>query len=131
MRWDSAVTSGAEILFKNPSGGVIAAISATRPVFISDNGYLSESFGRYMTARDKEGKLLTIGEIYRQAKNHYRLTTTVVSNTNKLRYVLLGDPALRTVSPSKRVVVTHVGGVPVEEFNGENEPPTLMDPGYP
>lgn len=126
MRWDSAITSGAEILFKNPSGGVIAAISATRPVFISDNGHLSESFGRYLTARDKDGRLLTIGEIYRQAKNHYRLTTTVVSNTNKLRYVLLGDPALRTVTPSKRVVVTHIAGVPVEAFDGDQEPPTLM-----
>ncbi|MDE7119904.1 MAG: hypothetical protein K2O10_04780, partial [Muribaculaceae bacterium] len=51
LRWDSPTISGAELLFANPHGGVSAAISATRPVYISDNGYLSESVGEYAFSR--------------------------------------------------------------------------------
>ena len=46
VKWDDPSRSGAEVLFNNPNGGVIAAISAIRPVYISMNGQLSAAFGR-------------------------------------------------------------------------------------
>lgn len=124
MRWDSATTSGAEILFKNPNGGVIAAVSATRPVYISENGVLSESFGREFFDRDDNGNLRTIGEIYQRAKNNYN--GGAQSNTNKLRYVLLGDPAMKLAMPDSRVVLDEVAGYAVEPVETAENPATLM-----
>lgn len=127
MRWDSATTSGAEILFKNANGGVAAAISATRPVYIADNGYLCESTGRELFTRNDDGSIRTLGEVYRMGKNRYRYNNgTAVSNTNKLRYVLLGDPAMRLAMPSIRMELTHVGDKEVLPLDQTDSPVELM-----
>ena len=126
LRWDATATSGAERLFKNSSGGVIAAISATRPVYIDQNRNMSETIGRYVLSRDSEGRINTIGEIYRQAKNDYRVKDEWRANDNKLRYVLLGDPALRTVMPSQKIELTAIGDRPVTPIGGDEEPVQLM-----
>lgn len=120
MRWDSGTVSGAEILFRNTDGGVIGAISATRPVYISENGPLSESFGREITQRDETGLLRPLGEIYRRAKN------AINSNTNKLRYVMLGDPAMRLAMPALRLVLDEVNGKPVSNPDDASKGPTII-----
>lgn len=127
MRWDSATTSGAEILFKNGSGGVIAAISAVRPVYITENGVLSEAFGRQVLSRNDKGLINTLGEVYRRAKNDYRdRDGKVVPNDNKLRYVLLGDPAMRMAMPSYKIVLDEIAGMPVEPIETTDNPVQLM-----
>ncbi len=128
MRWDSTDISGAEILFSNPSGGVVSAISATRPVYIADNGYLTKSLGIQFFKRDENGRVRTVGEIYQAMKNEIWLATTSLSryDTNKLRYVLLGDPAMRLVYPSNIVRLNEVAGKPVVPVDGDEEPVQLM-----
>ncbi|MDE6527568.1 MAG: type IX secretion system sortase PorU [Muribaculaceae bacterium] len=126
LRWDSSTTSGAELLFKNPAGGAIAVISATRPVYIGENRYMSEAIGRHLLTRDDNGQMKTIGEIYRSAKNDYQIKGTWYANDNKLRYVLLGDPALRTVMPSYKVVLETVGDRAVTPIDSGDEPVQLM-----
>lgn len=111
MRWDCAQVSGAEILFLNDGSGTIGTISATRPVYISDNGVFSQSVGRYAFARREDGRRHTIGEIMQMAKNNYRVGNEIVSNSNKLRYVLLGDPAMYLAIPDAGVVVESVNGM--------------------
>lgn len=135
LRWDAPTVSGAEILFKNPNGGVIAGISATRAVYITYNGNLSASLGRHFLERDEDGKYMTLGEIYMLTKNDYMDETHKDSqenrdpiprpDSNKLRYVLMGDPALRLLMPSSRVVVDriHETDLPVAP---DQEPPCLM-----
>ena len=120
LRWDSSVVSGAEILFNTSSGGVISAISATRPVYISENTYMSDAMGQYMLSYDENGTPLTIGEIYRRAKN------SINSNSNKLRYVLLGDPAIRTVLPQYHVNLDKIGEKTIVPLDGKEEPAQLM-----
>ena len=66
------------------------------------------------------------GEIYRQAKNDYRVKDEWRANDNKLRYVLLGDPALRTVMPSQKIELTAIGDRPVTPIGGDEEPVQLM-----
>ncbi len=119
QRWDGNDSSAAEILFKNSNGGVVASFSATRPVYISENGVLSQSVGAYIFSKDGEGRRLTIGEAIRMAKNNYGLTGKPTSNSNKLRYVLLGDPAIRMVTPSPKLKVTKINGV---EIGGDEDP---------
>lgn len=120
MRWDSGTVSGAEILFRNTDGGVIGAISATRPVYISQNGPLSEAFGCEITQRDETGLFRPLGEIYRRAKN------AVNSDTNKLRYVLLGDPAMRLAMPALRLVLDEVNGKTVNDPDDASKDPTII-----
>lgn len=103
--WDADEISGGEIMFQNPDGGVIAMCSSTRPVYISENGKLTKAIAPFITQRDNTGKYMPIGEIIRLGKSN--LTN---SNTNKLRYVFMGDPALRLATPANRVVLQSING---------------------
>lgn len=121
LRWDSNTVSAAEILFKNDRGGAIAVISATRPVYISENEHISRAMGRHAFTRDETGRNIPVGEALRRAKNDYRVDGVPRGNENKLRYVFLGDPALRPAIPAQRAVVTHING----EAVGGEEPPVI------
>lgn len=135
MRWDAPAVSGAEIMFKNPNGGVIAAISATRAVYIPNNGNLSASLGRHLLERDENGNFMNLGDIYLRSKNDYMDEThkdnaghvkpIARPDANKLRYALMGDPALRLTIPSLKVIVDriHETQLPVDP---DQEPPCLM-----
>ena len=109
MQWDGIDQSGAEKLLFNSRGGVIAAITATRPVFISENAKLSKSMGLEALTLDADGRPVPVGESLRKAKN--RLASPAAeTNSNKLRYALLGDPALRPAFASGRVSLLEVDG---------------------
>ncbi|MDE5608464.1 MAG: type IX secretion system sortase PorU [Muribaculaceae bacterium] len=110
LRWDSHTISAAEILYRTAGSGIIGAISATRPALIDRNGTLLEHLGDHMFALDDDGRNLTIGEIYRRTKNNSAKTGTW-RDSNKLRYVLMGDPAIRLATPSRRVVLESINGV--------------------
>lgn len=115
LQWDSETTSGGEILYKERYGGVIAMISACRPVYITDNGYLLESFGRELLRRDENGLLPTAGEMYRRAKNNILNSRGEhESNTNRLRFVFMGDPAMRLSTPSNIVQLLTINGEAVD-----------------
>lgn len=123
LRWDGAEPSGTEMLAFHPTGGVIAAISATREVYIEQNGYFSEAIGAEAFRRRPDGLTPTIGEFFRAAKN--RLASPAgKSNTNKLRYVLLGDPAMRLATPPASVTVASIAGIPAD--GSADEPPVVM-----
>lgn len=116
QRWDGTTVSGSELLVSNKSGGVIASICPTRPVYISSNGELSRYFGSNIMKRDDRGLYLTVGEIMRQTKN------MSINDNNRLRFVLNGDPALRVPMPTHRVVLDKIDGVAPDPEN----PPTIM-----
>lgn len=122
MRWDAASISAAEIMAKNDNGGAAAVISATRPVLISENKYICESVGRYVFSKGEDGKIIPIGEAIRLAKNNYMQGGVWRANENKLKFVYLGDPAMRLAIPDNQVIVTHINDTPV---NNE-EPPVIM-----
>lgn len=116
LRMDIPEISAAEIMLAFKSGGASAIISAVRPTYISSNGVMTEAVGKYIVARDKNGRRYTVGEALRRAKNE------LSSDNNKLRYVLIGDPAMRPATPDNRVVLTKVAGVEL----GGVEPAELM-----
>lgn len=103
MRWDDIDISGAEMLAATQGGGVIGAISATRPVFINKNGLLSRKIGEFMASRGQDGKHLTVGEIFAKAKN------ALGRDDNKLRFALLGDPAMHLKLPHYSMEIDTVG----------------------
>lgn len=118
LKWDSSVVSGGELLFNKRYGGCIAMISATRPVFISANGHFTRALGRHIAARDGNGRLMRLGDIYRHAKNDIRSEKGVpLSDDNRLRYVLMGDPAMEIPMPSNIVRIESIDGVPLTDEN--------------
>lgn len=118
LRWDSNTQSGGEIMMFEQNGGVIGMISATRPVYITYNGYFTNAIGKEINRRDADGRLPATGEIYRRAKNNIRsvnnndIEEEVVNNDNRLRYVFMGDPALKLATPDNLINIESVGGVP-------------------
>lgn len=124
LRWDSNTLSGGEILFNERYGGTIATISATRPVYIYENGLLNNAFGRALGKRDSNGARLRLGEIYQQAKNDIRNKDgNRVSNVNRLRFVLMGDPAMRLPIADNIVTVDSIAGAPLSD--NENQYPVM------
>lgn len=108
LRMDSPSISGAEIMYTERYGGCIGVLSALRPVYISNNDDLSAAVGRALARRGLDNTLLTPGEICRLAKND--LTR---DDTNRLRYFMVGDPALPLAMPSNLVRVDSVNNVPL------------------
>lgn len=120
LRWDSNTQSGGEIMMFEKNGGVIGMISATRPVYITNNGYLSYAIGHELSKRDSDGRLMATGEIYRRAKNNIRVIDDFgvakdkLNHENRLRYVFMGDPALRLSTPYNLIAIESVSGVKVD-----------------
>lgn len=123
LRWDQNSLSGGELMFNERNGGAISIISATRPVYIYENGLLSNAMGRHLGARDTQGRLLTVGEIYRRAKNNILTDAGAhLTNANRLKFVLMGDPAMRLATPHNLAEVTEINGV---ALNGAHAPVEL------
>lgn len=114
LHWDSDITSMAETLMFQPDGGMIGCISALRPVYITNNGNLSATFGQALGEYDADGRVPAVGDIYRNAKNR------VSNDTNKMRYVLMSDPALRLAIPAARVILESINGQSVSADSPAN-----------
>lgn len=144
MRWDADEVSGGEEMWLNPNAGVIGMICPSRTVYISLNGDLNACTSQFFLNRDKDGKGMRIGDIMLNGKN------SMGKDTNKLRYGLMGDPAMRLPAPEFKIEVdgiisetptpedalpilsagssvkisgriTYTDGTTVEDFNGVTE----------
>lgn len=117
-RIDAETRSGAEELWASPEAGVIGILTPNRTVYIDQNGKLSREMAKAFFTANSEGKAKTVGEIMIDAKNNY----PTISNTNKLRYVLIGNPAIKLPMPERHVVLTSIDGVDRESISADNKP---------
>ena len=99
----SSVSSGEELLLRD-KGGAIALLTACRTVYADGNFALNKNYHEHFLAKEN-GKPITFGESFRRAKN---TTAKGLSASNRLPYVLLGDPALRFPLPTRKIVVDSV-----------------------
>lgn len=106
-RYDQDSPSGAEVLWSNPDGGIIATICPARTVFISNNGTLTKQIGNHFFNVSTPGIGRRIGNIMIDAKNEVR-------DDNRLKFVIIGDPAMRFSMPENVVKVTSIDGVDPE-----------------
>jgi len=98
---DAGKRSAAEAAVINPVGGAIGVLSATRTVYASQNTILNRNvcdtlFGHTTPFRYD----MTVGEATAAGKN------MTGSDSNKMAYVLLGDPAIRLNYPTEYQVET-------------------------
>ena len=102
-----------ETAMLNKKGGSIAFYGTTRTVYASYNRLQNQSFMKYLLA-SKNGRRLTIGEAAYLAKNDF-VSGSMEMLTNKLQYVLLGDPALTLASPTEQAVIDSINGKAVAD----------------
>lgn len=108
-RFDSYNVSGGEAALKNPKGGAIALLSTVRTVYIANNDSMSTNVYKNIFERDN-GKSLRFGDIIRKSKLSFS-----VNDENKVRFLLLGDPALRLAYPDNtyKVKVAAINGTDI------------------
>ena len=103
----------AETAMLNKKGGSIAFYGTARTVYASYNRMQNQSFMKYVLG-SKNGRRLTIGEAAYLAKNDFTSGSAELL-TNKLQYVLLGDPALTLASPTEQAVIDSINGKSVAD----------------
>lgn len=111
-RFDADDTSGGEVALLNPNGGAIALFSTVRVVFIVDNTLMNNNITKHLLV-PKDGKPARMGDIIRNAK----LEKDMLNDMNKLKFLLLGDPALRLDYPDEtyHVEVSSMNGLAADE----------------
>ncbi|NVK28437.1 MAG: type IX secretion system sortase PorU [Flavobacteriia bacterium] len=96
-------TSAGEQVFLNPDGGAIGLISTTRVVFVQGAIDLNDAVFNTMFEREN-GEYPTLGDIVRRSKNE-------VTDADRVRFSLIGDPALRLNIPVHEVVLDSINGI--------------------
>lgn len=104
-RWDANDISGGEKFLLNTKGGAIALFTTARVVYGGSNHRLATEIFKHIFDK-KDGQPMRLGDIMRLAK------AGLTNDTNKLRFTLLGDPALRLSYPDGdyKVNVTEING---------------------
>ncbi|MBR1593751.1 MAG: type IX secretion system sortase PorU [Alloprevotella sp.] len=98
----------------NERGGAVAVICASRSVFANYNSSLNEELcKRILGAGDAEGQY-SMGDALRLSKVAL-VQEGADRSMNKMKYVLLGDPALRLSVPRGTVQLDSINGVAVTE----------------
>ncbi|PHI19006.1 hypothetical protein CEQ90_15325 [Lewinellaceae bacterium SD302] len=97
------VSAGEETLLTR-SGGAVALLTTTRPVFATANEVLTRNTMEALIARP-DGRFRTLGEVIRIAKNE---TSTTGNTDNVRKFTLLGDPATVVALPTNEIRTTMV-----------------------
>ena len=106
-----------ETAMLNKSSGAIGFVSAARAVYSTQNTHLNNLFMKYVFYTAPDGRYYTIGDALRETK--VRLVSPSSGSDprdysyNKLKYALMGDPALTLAVPRYDVVVDSINGVSV------------------
>ena len=103
--FDGGLTSAGEEAILNPYGGAIGVLSASRTVYVDPNTTLNKNLCDTILGHNSEYNYhMTIGEATRVAKN--ASGSRGDNSTNKMAYVLLGDPAIRLNYPTDYQIKT-------------------------
>ena len=100
----------AELMFHQRNGGAVALLTPSRMVYSDGNDLLNKYFINSLFSNDREGRMPTLGEAYKNAKCSF-----TAPDVNKMPFFLLGDPAMRINYPISRFVITSVNGTDVTD----------------
>lgn len=97
----------------NPKGAAMGFISTARTVYSSPNRTINNNFMKYVLGSNAEGEQYTIGEALALAKCDIignRTSMSKLDSINKAQYVLMGDPAIRLLTPKYKVKIDSFSG---------------------
>jgi len=107
---DKNLKTAGENIILNPKGGGIAMLTTTRVVYSGDNFVLNSNFYKYAFSKNIAGENYALGDIIALTKN------ASGSNTNKLNFTLLGDPALKLKYPSYQILTDSINSIEINSF---------------
>lgn len=96
---DPEETSAGELLILNPEGGAASIVTTVRLVYANSNYIMNNAFLSNAFKPLANGKMPSIGEITRLAKNQANNT-----DINNRKFTLLGDPAMVLAYPDYQVM---------------------------
>ena len=110
----------------NKQGAAVAFIGTARTVYSSPNRVINRNFMSHVLATKNNGEHYTLGEALAQAKadiieskiDGYMSRTDSI---NKVHFVLLGDPAIKLITPTHKVLIDKFNGKSIDPDN----PPTI------
>jgi hypothetical protein len=98
---DHGILTGAEQAILNPSGGAIALLTTTRPVYASSNKVINEAFYKAFFKLYKQGEV-RLGDLLKETKN---TSFQYIYNRN---FSLLGDPSMALFIPNKTIEIESI-----------------------
>lgn len=107
--YDNQNASIARTAMLNENGGAVAIMCASRAVYADRNGLLNRAFSKYVLGKGSDNKPYTMGEAMRLAKVDM-LALNQDLTTNKLKYLLIGDPAVPLAIPTRKVLLDSING---------------------
>jgi len=103
--FDAFTTSAGENVFLNAKSGGIGLFSTTRVAFTNTNGEINRKLMEHLFDKRADGYRMTLGEVIRATKQS-------ITSFDRVRFVLIGDPALTLAYPDHQVRVTEINGQP-------------------
>jgi hypothetical protein len=108
---DPSQFSIGEDLLVGRNTGAIALLTTTRLVFASSNRIINNNYFRFALKTNSEGRYPTLGESLLASKNYTVSTSGDYINSRK--FILLGDPAMKTAIPEHKVRTQTINGKPI------------------
>ena len=100
---DPSVSSGAELTLLSRTGGAIALLTTTRPVYANTNLLLNQAFYNAVFT-PINGQMPRLGDVMRITKNNS------LSGPVNRNFALLGDPSMQLAYPQAQAVLTQING---------------------
>ena len=107
-RFDSGTCDIADLMFHYPNGGAIAMLTTSRMCYSTPNDRINTYFIRELFKRNAAGNSPTLGQAYMESKNAHN-----EPDNNKMKFFLLGDPAIQINYPVSRFNITKVNNTTV------------------
>jgi len=103
--FDGFQTSAGENVFLNAKSGGIGLFSTTRVAFTDTNGSINEKLMEHLFDKRADGSRMTLGEVIRATKQD-------IAKFDRVRFLLIGDPALTLSYPDFKAEITEINGLP-------------------
>ncbi|MDR1746031.1 MAG: type IX secretion system sortase PorU [Tannerella sp.] len=100
--FDAFVTSAGENVLLNAKSGGIALFTTTRVAYDVSNFNINKLLIENLLKTDN-GRHLTLGDVIRETKQTFK-------DRDRVRFVLLGDPAMTLAFPEHRMEITEING---------------------
>jgi len=120
-RFDSDSRGIGELMFHKRDGGAIAMLTTGRMVGAANNDVLNRHFITGFFSHAANGVMPTLGDAYMYCKNAYQQI-----EYNKMKFFLLGDPAMRVNYPISLFNVTKVNNTDVTDTLNKAQISPLM-----
>lgn len=104
--WDESTVTGGEKLLLNPDAGAIGLMTTSRTVYVDQNGRLNKSLSTEFFKTEADGRPRRFGDVFKDGKNGFK-------SSNSLRYIFMGDPALRIPGGASKVEIATINGTDI------------------